>query len=113
MSDLENSLRVAKSEDLRWECDTALLDFQTTADLDPAGDVLGQTTAQEALEFGIRCLSPGQNVFVRGRRGTGRIRMVRQLIKKLAPSTERLSDYCYVFNFDRHDKPRLLSLIHI
>lgn len=110
MSDLEKTLRVAKSEDLRWECDTALLDFQTTADLDPSGDVLGQTTAQDALEFGIRCLSPGQNVFVRGQRGTGRIRMVRQLIKKLAPPAQRLSDYCYVFNFDRHDKPRLIRL---
>ena len=86
------------------------LDFQTTADLEPGGEVLGQTTAQEALEFGIRCLSPGQNVFVRGQRGTGRSRMVRQLIKKLAPPTEGLTDYCYVFNFDRHDRPRLIRL---
>ena len=110
MSDLENSLRVDKSEDLRWECDTTLLDFQTTADLDPAGGVLGQTTAQEALEFGIRCLSPGQNVFVRGQRGTGRSRMVRHLIDTLAPKTQGLMDYCYVYNFDRHDRPRLIRL---
>jgi len=110
MSDLENSLRVTKSEDLRWECDTKLLDFQTTTDLDPTGNVLGQTTAQEALEFGIRCLSPGQNVFVRGQRGTGRSRMVQHLIKTLAPNTDGLKDYCYVYNFDRADRPRLIRL---
>ncbi len=110
MSELENSLKVTTAAELRWECDPARLGFQTTADLDPAEGVLGQKTAHEALEFGIRCLSPGQNVFVRGARGTGRIRMVRHLIHTLAPKTDGLTDCCYVFNFDRHDRPRLIRL---
>ena len=107
---LAQSLRIGSAQELRWKCDPAMFDFQTTADIDPAEGVLGQTTAQEALEFGIRCLSPGQNVFVRGQRGTGRIRMVRHLVKTLAPPTTDLKDYCYVFNFERQDRPKLITL---
>ena len=105
-----DDLRVSESTDLRWKCDPALFDFETTADIDPSVGVLGQPTAKEALEFGIQCMSPGQNIFVRGPRGTGRIRMVRHLLDTLKPQTDRLNDYCYVHNFDRPDRPRLITL---
>ena len=106
-----DELRISESTDLRWRCDPALFDFETTADIDPSVGVLGQPTAKEALEFGIQCMSPGQNVFVRGPRGTGRIRMVRHLLETLKPQTDKLKDYCYVHNFDRPDRPRLITLM--
>ncbi|MFK7767637.1 MAG: Lon protease family protein [Mariniblastus sp.] len=95
---------------LRWECNLDVLPFETTEEVDPAHGVVGQPTAHEALKFGIQCLALGQNVYVRGARGTGRITMVRQLLKDLNPQCENKRDFCYVHNFSRADHPRLISL---
>jgi ATP-dependent Lon protease len=95
---------------LRWSCDPSVVRFETTAEVDPSKSVLGQETAQEALLFGIECLAPGQNVYVRGARGTGRIRMVRQMLAERRPKTDAKKDYCYVHNFKRPEHPRLITL---
>ena len=95
---------------LRWKCDDGCLNFETTAEIDPAIGVVGQPTAYEALKFGIECLSPGQNVYVRGARGTGRNTMVRQMLSTLEPETDSNRDFCYVHNFSRPDHPRLITL---
>ena len=95
---------------LRWKCDAGCLVFETTAEIDPAIGVVGQATAYEALKFGIECLSRGQNVYVRGARGTGRNTMVRQMLAALKPESDSNRDFCYVHNFSRPDHPRLITL---
>ncbi|WP_168211067.1 Lon protease family protein [Mariniblastus fucicola] len=97
-------------EDLRWSCCSGDVGFETTAELVGSRDVEGQQTAREAIEFGITCLAPGQNIYVRGARGTGRIRMVRHLLSELAPTSESKRDFCYVHNFSRPEHPRLIEL---
>ena len=98
------------ANDLRWSCVGDCVSFESTAELIGAREVEGQLTAREAIEFGIKCLSPGQNIYVRGSRGTGRIRMVRHLLRELAPPSEAKRDICYVHNFSRPDHPRLIEL---
>ncbi len=95
---------------LRWKCDPKQLIFETTDEIDPAHGIVGQPTAFEALKFGIECLAPGQNVYVRGARGTGRITMVRQMLKDLQPQCDNKRDFCYVHNFSRADHPSLITL---
>ena len=102
--------RALTCDQLRWFCDPEKLSFETTAEIDSAQKVLGQPTAMEALTFGIRCLAPGQNVYVRGARGTGRSRMVEQLLDELKTESDDKHDFCYVHNFDRPDRPRLITL---
>lgn len=97
-------------DQIRWKCDPDSFDFVTTDDVDSALSVVGQQTAYEALLFGIECEAPGQNVYVRGARGTGRSRMVEKLLEKLKPTTEKKRDYCYVHNFLRPQSPRLIEL---
>ena len=96
--------------DLRWTCQGNCVSFETTAELIGAADIEGQHTAREAIEFGIRCLAPGQNIYVRGARGTGRISMVRHLLAELAPPADNKRDFCYVHNFTRPEHPRLIEL---
>ena len=96
--------------DLRWSCDGDCVPFESTAALVGSRDVEGQTTAREAIEFGITCLAPGQNIYVRGARGTGRIRMIRHLLAELAPPSNAKRDFCYVHNFTRPEHPRLIEL---
>lgn len=95
---------------LRWTCDSSALKFDTTRDIDPASGIIGQDTAREALEFGIACAAHGQNVYVRGARGTGRMSMVRRLLDDVVLETQEKRDRCYVHNFARPDRPRLIEL---
>ena len=97
-------------EQLRWKCSHDIFPFETTAEVDPTKGIIGQPTAYEALKFGLQCLARGQNVYVRGARGTGRIDMVRQILDELRPQTDEKRDFCYVHNFLRPDHPRLITL---
>lgn len=96
--------------DLRWVCDPSQLNFATTEDVEPAAGVVGQDTAVDALRFGLEVNAPGQNIFVRGLTGTGRMTLVSRLMKEIQPSCPLAPDSCYVPNFQEPDRPRLLLL---
>jgi len=95
---------------LRWRCDPAALPFKSTAEVKPIDEVIGQDTAVEALRFGLEIYAPGQNVFVRGLTGTGRMTLVRRLLEEMRPACPRARDYCYAHNFEHPDRPRLIIL---
>ncbi|MEQ1570461.1 MAG: AAA family ATPase [Myxococcota bacterium] len=95
---------------LRWRCPPTCLDFSTTADLRPAEGVVGQEEAAAALRFGLAIDGPGQNVFVRGLTGSGRLTLIRDLVRTVRPGSPEAPDRCYVFDFANSDQPRLLSL---
>lgn len=97
-------------EQLRWICDPDQFEFETTAELPLSTEFHGQDTAREALSFGLSCHAPGQNIYVRGSRGTGRLRMVESLLREMSPSTDGKRDFCYVHHFSRPDHPRLVTL---
>ncbi|TNE58227.1 MAG: ATP-binding protein [Alphaproteobacteria bacterium] len=97
-------------EDLRWYCPADWLEFETTADVEPAAGVVGQDDALEALRFGLEFNAEGQNVYVRGLTGTGRMSLVRQLLEKAPAARRPVRDYCYVHNFKHADKPCLIAL---
>ncbi|MCB9689216.1 MAG: AAA family ATPase [Alphaproteobacteria bacterium] len=98
------------AEQLRWRCPATCLDFTTTDDLLPAEGVVGQDDAVEALRFGLRIEGHGQNVFVRGPAGSGRLSLVRDLVRTVEPSAPEGRDHCYVHHFSRPDQPLLLTL---
>ena len=91
-------------------CDPALLDFETTAELDDAVDIVGQSRALDAVRFGIDIKQPGFNLFVLGEPGSGRHAVVRRLLEARAGCEPAPSDWCYVNNFADLNKPRLLRL---
>jgi predicted ATP-dependent protease len=95
---------------LRWRCDPAALPFASTREVRPIDGVIGQDTAVEALRFGLEIYAPGQNVFVRGLTGTGRMTLVRRLLEEMKPGCPRAKDCCYVHNFAQPDRPRLITL---
>ncbi len=95
---------------LRWRCDPAIFDFETTAEVPAAEGIVGQDVAVEALRFGLETSAPGQNVYVRGLTGTGRATLVRRLLEEIRPGCPLPDDRAYVYNFAQTDRPRLLSL---
>ena len=98
------------AEALRWTCDPAKLAFESTEDVEPISGVVGQDDAVEALRFGLETNAPGQNIFVRGLTGTGRMTLLKRLSEEIQPSCPLARDRCYVHNFAQPDRPRLITL---
>ena len=97
-------------EALRWRCDLSKLSFASTSEIEPVAGVVGQDDAVEALQFGLETDAPGQNVFVRGLTGTGRMTLLKRLLEDTQLACPMARDRCYVHNFDQPDRPRLITL---
>ena len=97
-------------EQLRRRNDAGLLPFETTADVSPLEEIIGQERAVRAIRFGLDIPSPGYNVFVAGISGTGKGSVVRRLLTKLSADEPVPDDVFYVHNFEDPDSPRVLFL---
>ena len=98
------------SDQLHSASDPSSLGFKTTDDLEPLSGALGQQDAMDALEFGISVPSPGYNIFVLGRNGSGRQTFIRQALRSRAANEPTPPDWCYVFNFRDARCPKILQL---
>ena len=99
-----------KGSEVRWRCDADQLGFTTTEEVKPVQGVVGQDEAVDALRFAIECRAFGQNVYVRGISGTGRMSMVSDILKDSRPQINDKKEHCYVMNFEQPDRPRLVTL---
>jgi ATP-dependent Lon protease len=106
---VEDEVRVS-AERARWRCPEAELGFASTRDLTPEHRILGQEDAVDALRFGLENRIQGNNVFVRGLSGFGRMALIHQVIEESARGATLKPDRCYVNNFNTPDQPRLLEL---
>ncbi|MCZ6508700.1 MAG: ATP-binding protein, partial [Acidobacteria bacterium] len=97
-------------EQLRKRSDPEQFSFETTADLSPLEEIIGQERAVRAIRFGLDIQSPGYNVFVAGLSGTGKGSIVRRFLTKLSADQPVPSDVVYVNNFEDPDSPRALFL---
>lgn len=95
-------------EKLRWRLDPESLPFETTDDLKPLKEILGQKRGVEAFRFGMNINKPGYNVFVTGAPGTGRMEAVKELLADLSKRDKAPDDLCYVNNFKDQNEPILL-----
>lgn len=99
-----------KSHQLHRRCDPASFQFETTAELPPLGEVIGQPRAVAALEFGLEITSHGFHLFALGQPGSGRTTLIREYLEKRAASQNRPQDLCFVHNFDDARRPLPLRL---
>ncbi|MCR4441833.1 MAG: ATP-binding protein [Peptococcaceae bacterium] len=99
-----------KPEQLRNSCDTSVFPFKTTKDIEPFDGIAGQERAAEALEFGLKIRKYGYNIFITGATGTGRNKYSQSLVKQFAAQEPKPPDWCYLYNFEKPDHPRVVSL---
>ena len=98
-------------EKLRWRLDTAALPFETTEDLKPLADIIGQKRGVEAFRFAMAMDKQGYNVFVTGTPGTGRLSIVRKMLEEISKEDGQApDDLCYVNNFKNPEAPILIRL---
>jgi lon-related putative ATP-dependent protease len=90
--------------------DPATLAFETTDDLAPIEDVIGQDRAVEAVRFGISIRQEGYNLFALGPSGVGKHSLVRRFLERRAPDEPTPPDWVYVHNFDAPHRPNAMPL---
>ena len=96
--------------DLRCLCDPSTFDFDTTADIEPLDQVIGQERAVRAITFGLEMKSAGYHIFVTGPEGTGKTTIVQEIVSKAAKLLPTPPDWCMVNNFKDSYRPRALPL---
>jgi lon-related putative ATP-dependent protease len=102
-----NKLTVEK---LRKECDADLMRCESTKDLIPLNEIIGQERAVRALKFGLGIKDSGFNIYVAGYPGTGRKTAVRSFVEEQARVQPVPSDWCYVNNFANSYEPKAIKL---
>ncbi len=99
-----------RPEELRRRCDPALFEFETTAELDPLDEVIGQERAVKSLELGLGIKDHGYNIYVSGSSGTGKNSIVKALLQRLSKKEPTPPDLCYVHNFEDPYTPQYVVL---
>jgi lon-related putative ATP-dependent protease len=86
------------------------LPFQTTAELEPVHEIIGQGRAISALEIGLGVRRTGYNVYAAGLTGTGKIETIKESLQKRLAGSPVPDDWIYVHNFDDPDQPWAIRL---
>ena len=95
---------------LRRRCDPMALGFQTTAELEPLHELMGQERALSAIAFGVRTKQDGFNVFAMGPSHAGRHNAIKRFLDSKASTEAILDDWVFVNNFDSPDRPVAICL---
>ena len=97
-------------DELRCHCDLSMFDFETTADVAPLDQVIGQERAVRAITFGLEMKSAGYHIFVTGPEGTGKATIVQEIVRKAARNLPIPPDWCMVNNFKDEYRPRSIPI---
>ncbi len=97
-------------EKLRNVCDANFLHCESTKDLVPLNEIIGQERAVRALKFGLGIKNHGFNVYVAGYPGTGRKTAVKNFVEVQAKTQPVPPDWCYVNNFGNQYEPQAIKL---
>lgn len=90
--------------------DPATFGFQTTDELQPLDEILGQPRALRALDLGLGVRHAGYHIYLSGISGTGKMEMARRTLHERAASEPSPPDWVYVNNFDEPEQPVAVSL---
>ena len=83
---------------------------ESTKDLVPLSEIIGQERAVRALKFGLGIKNHGFNMYVAGYPGTGRKTAVKNFVEAQAKVQPVPPDWCYVNNFSNPYEPKAIKL---
>jgi len=99
------------AEKLRKECDASFMRCETTQQLVPLREIIGQERAVRALKFGLSIRERGFNIYVAGFPGTGRTTAVKNFVEEIARVEPAPPDWCYINNFVNQYEPKAIKLL--
>lgn len=95
---------------LKMTCSPEVFNFETTADLEPIMEGIGQERGIKALEFGLQVDVKGYNLYLDGPSGVGKTMYTKNYLDKIALKKKVPSDWCYIYNFDNPNQPIAVEL---
>ena len=102
--------RALPANQLYRACDPSLFAFASTAELEPIDGLVGQARAFEAVGIGAKIDKKGFNLFVIGPYSVGMQEAVRSVLAEDARSRPSPSDWVYVNNFAKPDRPIAIEM---
>ena len=97
-------------KDLKISCNPDIFNFDTTADLAPIQEGIGQQRGIDALEFGLQINVKGYNLYLEGPSGVGKTSYTKRCLKTLASKKKTPNDWCYIYNFENPNEPIAVDL---
>ena len=97
-------------KDLKMTCNPDVFSFDTTADLEPIQEGIGQERGIKALEFGLQVDVKGYNLYLEGPSGVGKTLYTKNYLNKIALKKKVPSDWCYIYNFENPNQPIAVEL---
>ncbi|MCF0124620.1 MAG: AAA family ATPase [Clostridia bacterium] len=91
-------------------CNPKVFNFETTKDLDPIMEGIGQERGIKALQFGLQVDVKGYNLYLEGPSGVGKTMYTKNYLNKIAQKQKVPSDWCYIYNFDNPNQPIAVEL---
>ncbi len=102
---------IVSANRLRRRCLPEELEFcESSADVPPLKDFIGQERAVRAMQFGLTMKAYGYNIFVAGPVGTGKTTYTQTVVTQAAAKGEVPGDWCLVYNFQNPDVPLAVTL---
>src|SRR3989337_1852671 len=97
------------AERLRKECRPDFMRCETTKNLVPLQEIIGQERAVRALKFGLGIKDRGFNIYVAGYPGSGRTTAVKNFLEEIAMNKPVPPDWCYVNSFADEYTPKAIK----
>ena len=96
--------------DLKMVCNQNMFNFETTEELEPINDGIGQERGIKALEFGINVNVKGYNLYIEGPSGVGKTMYTKNYLDSISAKKKVPNDWCYIYNFQNPNEPIAISL---
>ena len=96
--------------DLKMICNQNMFHFETTEELEPINDGIGQERGIKALQFGINVDVKGYNIYIEGPSGVGKTMYAKNYLDSISSKKKTPSDWCYIYNFQNPNEPIAVSL---
>jgi lon-related putative ATP-dependent protease len=96
--------------ELRRICDPAVFKFDSTAEIEPLDEVIGQERAVRAIRLGLNMNQPGYNIFIAGQEGNGKRTIAQDIVSRHARQQPAPDDWCMVNNFHDEFRPKAICV---
>ena len=95
---------------LKGFCTKTDFSFDSTKDLEPIHEIIGQDRAKKSIQYGLKVKKKGYNIYVAGASGTGKTTFAKRFAEEIAKNEPIPPDFCYVYNFEEPTIPKILKL---
>lgn len=103
-------IKELKYTELKSTLNDKILNFKTTAELEPFNGIIGQERALNAIKCAMQIPQKGFNLYVSGNVGIGKTAYALSVVNELSQKEPIPNDYCYIHNFDNPNEPVAISL---